>query len=179
MSEMYTGGILESDLFGEPSKEAKFDRAQDDYQGYEASLKYIRDHQAPDYDPTDPTRDFANELHLQVAEYFQENFGEDCELRLCTAVKSQMDINHGTDAFFELDIPGRRTLRLTIDATKNPEKDNPKVDYILFVESDDEMDREQYPDRYKNLVDRSARDIIASLKVQMKKQDLHHERRAA
>ena len=116
----YTGRMLEADVLVSCRKDEGWDK----YMKFNEALNWVKDHQPPRWDPTDPETRIANDLHALVA----EELGLDDYLGLLfyTAVGSPLDRFHGIDGFFECG--GKR---VTIDVTQNPNKTTYKADYVV------------------------------------------------
>lgn len=150
MGEVYTGGILEEELLGKIENENEVGlKNLKEYIKYQQAIDLVKKIQPADSDPSDPEPYFASDLFAGLAEDLEiEDYGQ---LRYYTAVGSRMDFFHGVDAFFEWELDDGRVIRVTIDLTKNSEKDEYKADLVIQV-NDDNLDLEDNKAAYKDFV---------------------------
>lgn len=139
MEHVYTGRVLEAELFGEVEKEAWTVFEERAYKPYRESMDLVRQAQLIDpekgFNPSCPKPSFANDLHAMLAEKLELDDFE--RLRFYTAVHSILDYQHKVDGFFEFDdIPGKKPVIVTLDLTQNPEKTESKADMILLVDEE-------------------------------------------
>lgn len=144
-----TGHLFEEELFG-TVENVEWDGG---YVPFNKSLHMVIDHQPDGYDPTDPDRESANNLHAQTALALGlEDFSE---LKLYTAVGSPLDRYHGVDAFMKF-----KGMVITFDATldkrKKVEAGDAKADFIL---TEDDVD-----DKFKKVAEEVAGYIKAKIK---------------
>jgi hypothetical protein len=164
MGEAYTGKLGESELLGNTERERLGELK---YRPYKTAVEIAKRVQRGSSDsesaisPSDPETPFANNLHATIAENLNLDNYE--HLGYYSALGTELDRFHGVDAFFELRVVGRRDpLRVTVDLTFNPHKDEYKADIILFVDEDDlDLTDQEGNERYQALIQRSA-DKIAS-----------------
>lgn len=166
----YTGGLTEKEIFGvvenpknmpeleKRYKEAGFIKLKD-------AMDVIKRYQPEGSDPSDPTPDFANDLHATVA----EKLGiEDYEkVRFYTSVGTYIDIANGVDAFMEID-KDEKTVFVTLDVTNNPQKGSHKADVVFFISPegiDPKEDRKEYMEKIEEVAER----VVASFNDNLKK----------
>lgn len=146
--EMYSGQMYERDMFGEfkMSKEGRqaFKEAatRDGYMRRGQAMDFIREHGMED--PTNPTRPFANELRLAVAEELGLESNDEMDLlRYYSAVGTPLDVFHGIDGWIEFN-NGRIPRSVTMDVTRNKLKDEHKADLIVHEVPDPSEDEEKF-----------------------------------
>ncbi len=120
-----TGHLFEEEAFGCVRSAA---RANGEYKPYRQALEEVKANQP--WDPTDPNVRFANDLHALVALVL--GLIDWAELRIYTAIGSDLDRWHGIDAFFEFG-----GARVTLDVTLNRHKLDYgyKADFIVGEEA--------------------------------------------
>lgn len=136
----YTGTELELDTFGKFKATADFKAAlkevkrEGDYAPYEKMLRLIREYDP--VDPTNPDKEFAKELRMAVIEELGLDDEEWDNIKYHSAVGTILDKMHGVDAFIEYVDPKSDTVVVTVtmDITKNPNKDTYKADVIINEE---------------------------------------------
>ncbi len=115
-------------------------------------------------DPSDPTPEFANDLHATVAENLElEDYSD---LGFYTAVGTHLDYYFGTDAFFKLKIGDGQEIYVSLDLTSNEHKYDAKADVIIHV-PDYLIGRKDNHDEYMSIVKTAARDITAKFKIKL------------
>jgi len=114
----YTGRLFEEEVLG------RCRGHWDGYMDWKQSLMYASTHQPKGWDPTDPSRDDANDLHAFVA--MELGIEDWSQLGLFSAVGTPFDQFHGVDGFFVF-----QGTVVTIDVTLNPHKDDWKSDLIV------------------------------------------------
>jgi len=169
MREAWTGRLGEEHLLGLPKIEKKRG-GEIPYIPYRQSFEMTKRLAA--FDPSDPEPQFANDLHATIAEMLGLDNYE--LLRYYSALRTPLDIYHSVDAFFELDSGTGDTVKITIDLTFNPQKEQYKADIILFV--DKNLDIEENRQGYLELINRSASEIASALKAALKIQQIKRER---
>lgn len=112
--------------------------------------------------PLKPKRPFINELRTQVA----QKLGVDSnQIRIFSAVKTPLDIFHGTDAIVRYIERDGTPVDITLDITKNEKKDIAKANVLLEgVEVDPEHNKQSF-DRG---VQDAANAIAAELRTDIK-----------
>ena len=126
----YTGKIAESEVLGETAKpEYEKKMAMEGYITYDQAMDLVKDFQ-PFQDPTDPYENrFPQDVHATLADLLKlQNFSQ---LRYYTAIDSPLDRLHSVDAFFELDLGNGQCMRVTLDMTQNPNKEDYKADVVF------------------------------------------------
>ena len=167
-----TGKIVEQEVFGNPAefmkKKRKIDMGHDQYLPFREAMhdvKTIQDNPENGIDPTDPEKEFANDLHASIA---QELTPDDYTmLRFYTAVETVLDHFHGVDGFFEFDLEDDRTAIVTMDVTTNPNKLVYKADVILHIPSDG-IDRKIDPEEYDLVLKKTVREVMPVIKSKIK-----------
>ncbi len=181
--DRYTGSDYEYDLVGkldafDPTYQADLKRMQNEARkrGYQTrnidalpfreAVDITRKHQP--WDPTNPTKDFAKELRLAVAEKFGLEDEKDLErLKFFTAVGGPLDA-HKIDCFIAYEVvnkDGKKEYIVSYDITKNPNKDSSSVaDLVITGDIPDPTENE---DEYLKTVDNYAEESINILKKKM------------
>lgn len=123
-----TGKLLEEEIFCEIHAEWH------GYMNYRKAMSFVIDHQEQEHwDPTDPTTFAGRDLHASVALAIEEEIGRDfdwSELELYSALRTPLDYFHGVDGFFSF-----KGVVVTLDVTKNPDKEEYKADLIMQYEN--------------------------------------------
>jgi len=136
--EAYTGELLESEMFGEFEKKGP----KPNYWDFKVGLNHVKNMQPED--PHYPKAWFAQDLFVDLLARF--DIDED-KLAFYTAIHSNLDWHHKIDGFFEMEYDGKM-YRVTIDLTKNPNKEQgDKVDMVLLVNEED-IDKTYQEERY-------------------------------
>jgi len=162
-----TGKIVEKEVFGkspETSTETREASGHEEYLSFRvAMLEIKKDQDSPEskIDPSDPDKEFANDLHASIAE---EMTPEDYErLRFYTAIDTVLDRFHGVDGFMEFDLDGGETIVITLDVTTNPNKLDYKADVIILIPSEG-VDRKVDPEEYEEALQKAIQDVLGMLK---------------
>ncbi len=160
------GNLVDSNMFGGTKKtEEQMKTGNIEYQQYEDSIKFVKDNQIGE--PSDPSAWFANDLHATIAEELGlEDYGQ---LKFYTAIGSSLDKYHSIDGFFELQVDPENpddVVRVTIDLTTNPEKNDYRADFIILVPREG-LDRKD--EDYRIVLAEHAREIASKLKPYLKK----------
>lgn len=147
--DFYTGKMNERDVFGSFRPSPKFREAyraiarENGYVGYEASLDLVRKHGTQD--PLNPEKPFANELRLAVIEALGLETEEEMDrVKFFTAVETPADQFHGIDGWIEYETQDGRRIVVTVDVTKNPNKDEWKADVIIPEITDPSEDEDAF-----------------------------------
>lgn len=121
---------------------------------------------------TCPGTDFANELHAQIMENMglYEKGKENC-LKYFIGVKGPADAK-GIDCWFEYSRDDGNKIFALVDHTENPKKENPDVDYILFVVPERDTDNGE---GYKKFVAKTAEKITEILETKEPTEELQYE----
>jgi hypothetical protein len=139
--DMYSGRELELDLLGKPRFPREFNLALKQiqephgYASYNETMELIRRFYPED--PTNPGKEFLNELRLALMEKMGVMDGD--EIRAFSAVGTPLDIFHGVDGWIEVAyaLPGKagetRYATVTLDASLRPEKleEGHKADIVV------------------------------------------------
>lgn len=169
-----SGGMIEHEVFGSVDKKKYFKevtgrdpQSEKEFRKF-ISNSYINFQEALDlakrcqsYDNSDPEPRFANDLHAHLAEKI--GLEDYSELKLYTAVGSQLDYWHGIDGFFEFKHEGK-TIRVTIDVTSNPQKDKTKADVLLYIPAEG-LDPKLDKVKYSSKIGEAADDILHCLEI--------------
>lgn len=148
MVSYVTGRILEEEIFCE------LDVSWNGYMTYNKAMSFVRDHQ--NWNPTDPTTSAGGDLHAEVALAIENRIGREIdwtELGMYSALHTPLDFFHGVDGFFVF-----RGSIVTVDVTKNPNKDHYKADLILQYSDFSREDRDRYD--FSLVADRIAEMLI-------------------
>lgn len=147
--DFYTGKMNERDVFGSFLPSQKFLDAyravakKNGYVGYEAALDLVRNHGIQD--PLNPDKPFANELRLAVIEALGLETEKDMDrVKFFTAVETPADQFHGIDGWIEYETEDGRRIVVTVDVTKNPNKDAWKADVIIPEITDPSVDEDLF-----------------------------------
>lgn len=124
-----TGKRIEEELFGRAVLEDKVPQ----YESYVKALAIIKT-MPNNICPTNPVRDFAKLLRLEVANILCPQ--ELVNIRFFTAVGSSFDRWHGVDAVIEYITDAGDLVIATIDITKKTAKPDGKADIIFTVPKD-------------------------------------------
>ncbi|MBI2474887.1 hypothetical protein HYV69_00455 [Candidatus Uhrbacteria bacterium] len=142
----YTGDMLQNDAFGrvDVSKEhEEAFRIMKDKYGFlslDKLLDLVRRYTRED--PTNPKKPFARELRQAVIEQLGIETVEDMDrVKFYSAVGTHADILEGVDAWIEYTDDDAGRVVVTLDITKNPNKDSWKAD-VIIPEVADESDED-------------------------------------
>ena len=155
----YTGSMAESEAFGEVRGYMEHHewlewKRENHYMAYRESMDLVRKAQLGD--PTEPNPRFASDMQATLVEKLCP--GEYDKVRFYTAVGSNLDYQHGVDAFFEVKINDKQIIIVTMDVKiYNP--DSVKAD-ILIVFPPEGLDPKDDHDEYYALLENSVMDII-------------------
>ncbi len=166
----YTGKIYEADFLGTVNMPPEFFEAEqklprdkkghyrDDDDIYDLFKKYYPK------DPTNPEKELAHELRVEIADMLgllQAKEGGDF-LKFYTTVKiPQIDYKLGVDAFVEYTDPKtKKTHRVTIDLTQNPEKETHKADIIVRDLPAPEFEPEKYAEKIEDIASKIGAKLI-------------------
>lgn len=176
--DLYTGGELERDIFGEFKVTPAYKKKYQEYVQVDAnnpekkpyttmrhSLELVRDYYVDD--PTNPEKDFANDARIEIAEKLGIPFKEQDRLKFYTSVgKTSLDVFHGVDAFFELeDEDGDIVARATLDASKNPHKRQDDIKADVHIPEMPAPEEEEYID----MVEEQSDKIVKALQDKMRR----------
>lgn len=149
IGEMYSGKMHERDVFGVFKSSPEFIAAyrkkatESGYVPREAALELIRLHGKEN--PLNPKKPFAHELRQQVIELLDLQTNEEMDrVKFYSAVETAADVFHGIDGWIEYESLKRGRIVVTIDVTKNPNKDAWKADVIIPEVVDPEEDEEKF-----------------------------------
>ncbi len=160
----YFGKELEEDIFGHVKATKEFQEfykkivKKNGYVEYGPAIRLVREF--TEQDPTNPEKEFLNDLRLEIADQLELEEDEIGGLLAFSAVGTPIDRWHGVDAFIELDIGDDRRgpIVITLDATLNSKKDEYKADVIIGdIPAPEE-------NGYLNVVELYASKIIANMK---------------
>ena len=164
----YSGRELETDVFGSFKKSKKFIDAyraaagESGYVTYGLAMDLIR--QFGESDPTNPDKEFATDLRIEISERLGLSPEEEDRLKFYSAVGTPLDLYHGVDAWleYELSETGER-ISLTMDVTKRGDKisEGHKADFIIPEAPEPESDA------YLGFVEEQATEIPGQLKMRI------------
>lgn len=167
---MYSGRMLERDVFGvfKPSPEflAAYRKkaTESGYVPREVSIELIRLYGKED--PLNPKKPFAHELRQQVIEGLDLQTTEEMDrVKFYSAVETAADVFHGIDGWIEYESPEMGRIVVTIDVTKNPNKDSWKADVMIPEVADPEEDEEKFMEG----VEAAAQDIVSIIEKSLRK----------
>ncbi len=135
---------------------------------YEKSVQLAHEYQPGD--PTNPSKDFANDLRLAIIERLEERGllepGNEDNVKFFSAVGMPLDIFHGVDAFVEVLDAKNNAYRVTLDETTNPRKlaEGHKANLVFAPPAD----AVQNQDKYLAEVDQLADDAMEFFMRDMK-----------
>jgi hypothetical protein len=166
--------IKENDVLGLSIAKTKWtDRAHEmgmtevGYLPFEKAVKLTREFQPGD--PTNPKKDFANDLRLAIIERLEERDflkpGNEDNVKFYSALGMPLDIFHGIDAFVEFTDKAGITHRVTLDETTNSAKleGEHKAD-IVFAPVPDVIEEEtSYLREIDRLSDKAALLLLKDL----------------
>lgn len=112
-------------------------------------------------DPSDPSPEFANDLHATLADKL--GLEDYADLEFYTAVNSHLDLYFGQDAFFKIKI-GDKEIIVSLDLTANPDKVSSKADVIIHVPSDYVVSRKENRSEYLAIISETVDTIIRKMK---------------
>jgi len=160
------GSLVDRNMLGGVKKDEKqMNSDETEYQKYDDAMKYVKDNQIGE--PSDPSAWFANDLHATIAD--ELGLEDYSQLKFYTAIGSSLDKYHSIDGFFELQIDPENpddVVRVTIDLTTNPNKDDYRADLVILVPKNG-LDPKD--DDYKEALNNHAQEIVAKLKPYLKK----------
>ena len=138
----YTGHLLEDDVLG------KCPITVVQYKRFREAVEEARANQPAGWDPTDPHKMPANNLHAEVCKAL--GLEDWSELSLFCSVGTPLDCFHGVDAFFQF---GGRIATLDLTTNHREAKEGHKAHFVIEV-----VDLEDGPRR-----ERLAREIAEKL----------------
>lgn len=176
--ELYTGRMLESDMFGDarfmldPLFVAHY-RAlarRDGYVTFRDAVQLVRDHYPGN--PTNPRRDIPRELRLAVCEQLRLPMEEWDDIKVYSSVGSPLDRIHGVDAFVIYEPANESPRIVTLDVTQRPEKleEGHRADVIIGEFVDPQDDEAQYSEQMM----RAANNVVSRLKAQQERPNAYH-----
>jgi len=134
--DYYSGRMFERDFIGgvnvdQPEYQAARRAVVDSsgYAPYERAARLAK--QFPPYDPTNPTRPFAQDIRLELIDLLGLSSKQYDRVKFYTAVNTPLDHKHGVDAFIEVEDPKTKTVRrVTFDLSLNRRKEA-KADILV------------------------------------------------
>lgn len=186
MENRYMGSEYERDLFdsmpiSNPDFMAEMAKlkAETESRGGKPSLSRLQEltEKFQPADPTNPNKDFARELRLAVAEKLGLKTDEEMnQLGFFTAVKGPMDYQFGFDgylAFSYVDKQGwTRRCMVSLDATRNPQKDEPpRADILVAGDVPDPSDDDFKEDNYLKKIDEYAAQVARLFQEKMERSE--------
>jgi hypothetical protein len=146
----YSGAEHEIDLLGSIPRDTKMRRlmekmgadSESGYMPYKKAVELAK-HLQPG-DPTNPDKDFLNELRIAVQDALELDPDDD-SLKAFTAVGTPLDKFHGVDGFITL-TDGQREHMVTLDATLRQDKleEGHKADIMIGELPMPEEDEDAY-----------------------------------
>lgn len=137
------------------------------YEDYKTAMENIRSRQP--YSPENPTIPFARDLRIEIID--QMGFVDPSQyshVRMYAAVGSAFDVYHGVDAFVEIDVDAKRTVRVTIDITTR-NKETWKADICVELPSDN-LDPDLDEDAYLTVIEKVAQAIVRKVNGEVQTQ---------
>ena len=160
-----TGRVVEAEYFSSIKEKyyklyGSLDNVRFKYGEEENARKAVESMQ-PWKDPSDPTPEFANDLHATIADMLKlEDYKN---LEFYTAVGSHLDIYFGQDAFFKCKL-GDQEIIVTLDLTANPNKYSSKADAIIHVPADYLLNRRENTKEYGEILQEASEVITKKIK---------------
>lgn len=183
--EFYSGRLSESDMFGdfqttpEGVKAFKVVAGERGYIARGQAIELIRKHTKED--PTNPTKPFANEIRLAVAEELGLEDDEDLDrLRFYSAVGTPLDVFHGVDGWIEFHMEGGASRIVTMDVTLDPGKTEHKADVIVHAVPDPSENEKQFMELvYEEYAPQIADKLRSSVEAMMRRRERQQNQSAA
>jgi len=157
--ESYTGKLAEDEVLGKVERDPN-PEASNRYFSFDTLVLMAKESQ-PFKDPSDPGAPFPNDLHATIAEDLHLERYE--QLKYYTAVGSKLDVFEGIDAFFELDLGHGENVRVTLDMTLNPAKEDYKAD-VVFQWPNEGISRIEDKEKWNAKINEVSYRIIEILK---------------
>lgn len=169
----YTGGLLESEIFGE-TENKKIEKAlsilnlkpeeleeyrNGGYLDFSHSIHFAKLVQKEyteeeDVSPSNPKERFSNDLHATIMEELGIENSED--IKFYSSVKTPLDIKHGVDSFFEIKTKNKANNLITIDVSMK-DKDFQKANVLIVM-------KDGAPDPSENDYEKKLKDISIAIK---------------
>lgn len=169
----YTGGLLESEVFGETEineiekalKSLKLnpenleEYRKNGYLDYVNSIRFTKlvQKKYPDDEevgPSNPKERFANDIHATLMEELGIEDSE--EVLFYSSVKTPLDLKHGVDAFFEIKKKEGDSFLITMDVSMK-DKEFQKANVLVIM-------KDGAPDPSEKDYEESLKDIANALK---------------
>lgn len=172
----YTGKMFEEDFVGSIPKGADYRSAllklqekskKNGYVGFNDSVDLVKKFQP--WDPTNPGKDFARDLRIEVIDRLNLAKEEDMEkVRFYTAVGSPLDVFHGVDAFLEYADKEGEIHRVTFDLSLDSEKEERrKADLVVKELSDPQTETEKYLEEVAQIAEKAAALIAEKKEIKL------------
>jgi len=172
--ERFSGRVHETDMFNPGAVKTKWtEKARElgiteaGYLPFEKAVGLAREFQPGD--PTNPKKDFANDLRLAIIERLEERDllkpdNED-NVKFYSALGMPLDVFHGIDAFVEFTDRSGVTHRVTLDETANPKKleGGHKADIVFAPVPDAAEEETSYLREIDRLADKAALFLLKDL----------------
>ena len=183
-----TGELFESECIGvidtrNPEYQKALSEAINNEAGDGMKVGYIRFRTAMDlakrfqpYDPTNPTKPFARDLRISVADlliqkkWILDNEGDQDRIRFYTASGTPLDKFHRADAFIEFEHRNGQKYHVTLDLTLNPNKQQYGYNVIVHQLPDPTIPEEEKD--YLAAVEKYAEEIVQRLEAQIQEERL-------
>jgi len=169
----YTGGLLESEVFGETEineiekalKSLKLnpenleEYRKNGYLDYVNSIRFTKlvQKKYPDDEevgPSNPKERFANDIHATLMEELGIEDSE--EVLFYSSVKTPLDLKHGVDAFFEIKKKEGDSFLITMDVSMK-DKEFQKANVLVIM-------KDGAPDPSEKDYEENLKDIANALK---------------
>lgn len=177
-----TGNLFEDQAIGivktqspEYQKELSRIRQEEAEQGMKNG--YIRFRKAVElakkfqpYDPTNPTKQFAKDLRIEVLDkmiergWIEETEEDQDRVKFYTASGTPLDTLHSADAFVEFQDKAGKLHRVTFDLTTNPNKRAYKENIVVQELPDPKLEEET--EDYHVAIKNYAEQVIAKIEDQ-------------
>lgn len=174
----YTGGLLESEVFGEIevgrikealsglklTQEEIYEYEESGYLNYHDSVNFAKKVQKEypedeEVGPTNPKERFANDLHATLMEELDIEDSED--VYFYSSVKTPLDLKHGVDAFFEIKRKEGDSFLITIDVSMKDKEFQKANVLIVMKEGAPDPSEKDYEKKLKDIAD-AIRDVLNS-----------------
>lgn len=162
------GVLVENEMLGLTPNVDKDDNGSVKYQQWDDALQFVRENQRGE--PSDPSARFANDLHATIAEML--DLDDYSRLKYYTAVGSALDKYHSIDGFFEFQVDPENPkdiVCVTFDLTTNPNKNDYKADFVIYVPAEG-IDPKEDKEDYAKLLKDNAKMIAARFKPYCKEE---------
>lgn len=143
------GKVFEEKIFGSGPVDVDFNKPEnrkiktEKYLTLDEALEFVKNNYGEKRDPSDPEKEFANDLHATVAEKL--GLDDYSKLKFYCSVGTPADHFHGVDAFFEMEDEYGMVHRVTMDASlKNKSEEILRADVLVGDVPSRKKDRQAY-----------------------------------